>query len=518
MTRHIPNAAFTLSGCNAAAPVGGPAARAGAASPQPLNVVWLLLLVLLPACTPRTGGSGVTPWLAAGRFDQAAERLERQVPDRVADRDYVLAHARLGVTHLAAGHTDEALAAFEPAYELLRTQGVNADRTVASVLIHENVRVWKGEPFEQALTYTYYGMAQAQSGSWDNARAAFGNALFQLRDFGTDERGRRLDTEAIAARAYEAERRQRPGRPQRSAEDYLDHGYTPEASDFTLAYLLHGIASQQLGRPEEASDYFRQAQRLQPQLTPVIQTLRAGDYNTVLVVSAGMGPRKLAYGPSRSLTRFAPMSLSSGQPLIVDVDGKPWGRYPVASDLNPMSRDHRWNNLEQVRAAKATIGQLLTLGGAIVAYEGIRSRNTDTALVGAGILAGGLLLQAGAGADTRYLDVLPQRWHVVPLNLSMDTRSVTVRAADRPDRPMVLTDLTVPRAGEAQLFYVRLPVAAAREPVRLAERAGPWSRPVLAQTAAPGRGAVATSGGGGSSANGTSNGPHRPDRLLIERD
>ena len=95
----------------------------------------------------------------------------------------------------------------------IRDRGLNKDKTVRSVVFTEGVKVWKGEPFEQAMALVYYGFVQASQGSWDNARAAASNALFYLRDFeGEDEEEnatRVIDTEEIArlAAAYEAKQR-----------------------------------------------------------------------------------------------------------------------------------------------------------------------------------------------------------------------------------------------------------------------------------------------------------------------
>src|SRR5690606_3097559 len=124
------------------------------------------------------------------------------------------------------------------------------------------------------LALTYYGFVQAEQGSWDNARAAAGNALFYLRDFEdeqTDE-DRLIDTAEVARRAAEYERRHNQAGAQTdipTGDEYLDHGYVVEQSNFTLAYLLHAVASQQLDRPDEASDYFNRVLQLEPGLRPI---------------------------------------------------------------------------------------------------------------------------------------------------------------------------------------------------------------------------------------------------------
>src|SRR5687768_17761051 len=125
--------------------------------------------------------------------------------------------------------------------------------------------------------------------SWDNTRAAELGSLFQLRDFGKapgHPGPRRGATAASSA----------PDGP--TGED-LSTGYVAEKSDFVLGYLMAGVANQQIAaetgddsRAQEAADYFREAARLRPALAGLIDELRAGRYNTLLVVDYGRGPRK----------------------------------------------------------------------------------------------------------------------------------------------------------------------------------------------------------------------------------
>ena len=89
-------------------------------------------------------------------------------------------------------------------YEVLTTQGLNADKTVSAVLINENVKTWKGEPFEQALTYHYIATHWAMQQSWDNARAAINRSLFHLRDFSGEMEGK-VSTEQLARASWPAE-------------------------------------------------------------------------------------------------------------------------------------------------------------------------------------------------------------------------------------------------------------------------------------------------------------------------
>ena len=49
---------------------------------------------------------------------------------------------------------------------------------------HEKIKVWKGEPFERAMANFYLGLIYYMRHDYNNARGAFENALFKLRDYG----------------------------------------------------------------------------------------------------------------------------------------------------------------------------------------------------------------------------------------------------------------------------------------------------------------------------------------------
>ena len=407
-----------------------------------------------------------TPYAAMSKGDYARPRteLEQHMQPKRSDRAYLLDRMRVGVLTLSDGYPKSAQTIFEQVYDVLRTQGINRDKTVASVVINEDVKIWKGEPFEQALAMAYYAMVQAELGSWDNARAAANNSLFALRDFGEDEDGNRIDTYEIARRAVEYERAIEAGDTSDEAlkkANYLDNGYAVRDSDFTLGYLLAGIANQQLGRDDEADDQFLRALELNDGLDPLVSALRSGRYNTVLIVSYGLGPRKEGYGPDNALARFAPRFASDDSDLRVRIGPGQGRTYPVVTDVNRMAADHMWNNLADVRAAKSTLGTVLLYGGLIAAdYGSSHNNNRDAVIAGLSAMLAGAVMKAGAHVDTRYCDVMPQRFYVVPLYLSDPDQTVALEVVGRRSSKLVLAGLGPPTdaisPGRAQLRYVRL--------------------------------------------------------------
>ena len=433
------------------------------------RTVWLLpalifLLIVLSGCKSdyRPTPHGM---MRVGDFAGARDLVESQVEDDMEDRRYMLDRMRAGVLNLDAGDSRRSEKWFAEVYDVLRTQGLNEDKTVRSVVLTEGVKVWKGEPFEQAMALVYYGFVQASQGSWDNARAAAGNALFYLRDFegeGEDAsenaQPRRIDTEEIARRAAAYEAKQRGEEPEyKDGDDYLDHGYIAEENNFTLAYLLHAIASQQLGREDEASDYFNRVVKLSPAHRPLVKQLRAGDYNTIVVVADGLGPRKIATGPGKALSRFQPIDTTQTSARVSIVGQEPID-LPAITNVNAMALDHRWNNLEDVRIAKNVLGNVLVAGGLVIAAEGIEDESLEAAAIGAGIAGLGLLFKRTAKANTDYCDVFPQRLFVAAMNVTEPATTVSIDLPGVwPPGGATLRNLDPPLTNQAAFHYLRVP-------------------------------------------------------------
>jgi len=396
-----------------------------------------------------------------GDYGQAREAIEINLSHNPADKSYLLDRLRLLILTLADGQPDAAELAANELYALLRTQGINADRTVSSVVINERVKIWKGEPFEQALAYAYIGIQKAMRGEWDNARAAAQSSLFLLRDFGVNERGEKLTSEDLARKAATAEQQGK------SDESVIDRGYTPIKTDFTLGYLLNAISNLAIGRLDEASDNLNEVEALDPALAPLCAALRSGQYNTVLVVDYGLGPRKTAYGLDEALVRFSPRTPSDNRGLTARVRGPAgsedasWRDLPAATDINPMASSLMWNSLEGVRQAKSVIGNAMVVGGLIVAtadggHDESDQARTNRAIAGAAIALGGLLLKGSARADLRHCEFFPQRTYIAPLWVSEPCSTIEAEVPSDASSRTVLVNVDPPAAGSVQLRYIKI--------------------------------------------------------------
>lgn len=416
-------------------------------------LLFCICVVALAGCSSAPDRR-LRPLVTRGEYARAAARIESTMTDKRADRNFLLDRMSLGILRLADGYPQAAEAPLLEVFDTLRTQGINDDKTVAAAVFgEEGVIFWKGEPFEQALAFTYIAIQRAQNDQWDNSRAAAGSSLFLLKDFGENERGGRKSTRDIAEEAVRREQADRDS-------DYLDKGYTPVPTNFALGHLMAGIANIALaeGSPDreaEARDHFREAFTIEHALRPIADALVARQANAVFIVDYGLGPRKTRYGPDGALARFAPVTSSDSRPLHVYLNDKPPAAFPIACDVNLMAADHMWNNFEDVRQARSAIGQAMILGGVVTTA----SSGGDTGgWIGLGLILGGLLTRAGAQADIRHCETLPQRTYIATLWLPPGESTVSFEVPDDSGARLTLPGITPPDPLQPlKMFYVRLP-------------------------------------------------------------
>lgn len=405
--------------------------------------VVLVIVVVSGGCAARPDRE-LLAQTSAGEYGaarvRALESLDRGGPANAR----ALALLRYGVSALADGYPRSARPALVELFRLLRTQGLNEDKTLPAVVLNEDLKEWKGEPFEQAMAYHYVSLMSAMLGEWGNARAAAGESLFLLKNFG-ERYGGASGRVALAERAARAEAA--------GDADFLDTGYQPVRTDFALGYLMHAAASRSLGRTDEARDNLNRAVEANPALAPVANALLGGA-NTVFVVDYGAAPEKIAAGPAGSVEAFAVRTPSDRRGLSVRAGAGAAASWPVAADVNRMAADHRWNDLADVRAAKAVLGRTMTTAGAVVAA----GADTETELyAGLGILLGGLFLEGGAHADTRHAEVLPQRVYVAPVRIEEPGTVVELMVEGDPGSRLVLNPVDPPTGGEElAVYHVRL--------------------------------------------------------------
>lgn len=407
-----------------------------------------LLLFLLSACGCGPSKQQLMAQAAVsdyfiGDFESAAERL-RPLAD-TTDENFVLNNVRLGSSALVAYDLDEAERAFLRAYEVMNSVGVNdGGRSIGAALVDEKIRIWKGEPFERAMANFYLGLVYSMRQDYGNARAAFQNALFKLRDYGEAEGGEARRAEATGSEANGGEA---TGDGDGDADAYRD-----AENNFALAYLMLGRTFQRLGRDDDARDAFARAVELRPYLEPLADFDRNARSNVLLVVDYGQGPRKgsrfdgsiVAFGPT-------PAEVGPVPPPRVIVDGLPLdleGADRPLVDLLALAQDRRWQSIDTIRTFKSVVGTGLMAGGW---YEG--TRRDGNSAVALGLILGGLAAKATSQADTRQWEMLPRTVFLLPLELPPGPHDVLVEFPDVPGLRQEWHDLVAPDQGEATYYF-----------------------------------------------------------------
>jgi hypothetical protein len=386
----------------------------------------LLILGCHSDKTEKLGRRGVQDYLS-GNYAGATRQLTPL--GEKTDENYVLNNLRLGSAALAGYDLATAESAFLKAWEVINAGGVNSGgRSVAAVLVDEKLKIWKGEPYERALASFDLGLVYLMRNDFNNARAAFENALFKLRDYADPKDNKK--------------------------------NFTEQESTFVLAHILLGRCWQRLGRDDLARKAFDESNHLRPDLAPLADYARQAGTNVLLVVEYGFGPRKYEDFDG-TVVAFSPTPQTAGrvpEPRVT-VDGRNYalnGADRPTIDTVAMAADRRWQSIDTIRVSKDVIGTGLIAGGAgygLYRMNQDRVRPEDVAIAG-GLIAVGALLRASSNVDLRQWEMTPRTVFLLPLTLSPGKHDVTV---DFPAVGVSQTwrELAVPERGDAT-FYFRM--------------------------------------------------------------
>lgn len=384
-------------------------------------------LLLLAACneTPHNIQNAVA-FYYVGEYPQAEATMRG--PALKKDESFVLNNCRLGSCAIAAADYPTAEDAFWQAYTVMNSVNVNnGGRALGASLIQENIKVWKGEPFERAMAHYYLGLLNLRKGDYDNARAAFQNSLFKLRDYATDSK-----------KGPESSR------------------YAEYESQFALGYFGLGLSNLRLGEPQLAEASFAKAQQYEPGLATAIAQTKNRQTNTFIFVDYGRGPQQGPQGWYNEERVFGPTVEEAGPipQVLAGIDGNPItsaGTYSTCDTL-AMAQNQQWQDIDTIRKTKAVIGTGLIAGGLGATAFGAERRDVGVAAVGLGVAALGAALAASSQADVRYWEMLPRTVYVIPAALSAGNHQLTLSAGGSVIAP---TTITIPPKGDA-FVYVRL--------------------------------------------------------------
>ncbi|SPA18603.1 conserved exported hypothetical protein [Cupriavidus taiwanensis] len=349
---------------------------------------------------------------AAAWFDGDEKRLAAEADRFVADKpaelqrilhtlymegewNAVLNLDLLGLAAIEAGRPRLAERAFDmAAARILRIYADDPNaRQARSLWSAENVKDWKGEPYERAMTFYYRGLLYAHAGDYQNARAAFLQADIQ-NAFGQYERP--------------------------------DGGL----GSFALMAWLAAWASQCAGDPARAAEL---AARAAGAAEPFYAQTRGALPRHLSLFEAGLGPGKVTLGETRSLLGFLPQGAAPGAPRIgYGAQVKPLAA-GSAADLDRVALTRGGRPIQGILDGKAvfkentaaladTAGALSSglaqaalsgAGGNAGLAQGLGAAGAAGSLLS--LAAGALSSAANAEADTRYWASLPKTIYIEAL-------------------------------------------------------------------------------------------------------
>jgi len=236
----------------------------------------------------------------------------------------------------------------------------------------EDIKKFKGEPYERSMAYFLRGLLYLRAKDWSNARACFKSVQIQNLSW--------------------------------AGADWLE-----------------GWCARQLNETSEAERCWERAGRAH--LAP------PSDSDRVLCVALlGWGPIKIPEGKQGERLAYRKTSSQTTQARVQwDSSSK---SISLADDLYLQATGRGLRHMDAVNKEKAdakegaqTAGDILTIGGAGTAIAGAVGGDTTVAAAGLGAVAVGMATQGVASsmqpkADTRTWDLLPGRIGILPLTPS----------------------------------------------------------------------------------------------------
>jgi tetratricopeptide (TPR) repeat protein len=382
------------------------------------------LLAIATGCQDDSMGREAQYDYSVGNYPRA-ERVLKKAATKT-DENYVLNNDRLGSVALVNYDLNTAESAFLRSYEVINSANVNdGGRALSAAVVGENNKIWKGEPFERAMVNYYLGLLYYMRGDYNNSRAAFENALFKLRDYGSGDDPKQ---------------------------------YSEFESDFSLAYMMLGKCYLHLGQPDKAKNMFDLGVKERPDLANVAQGLSRPS-NLLIVADWGWGPVKITT-VDHAFAGFGPRPEEAGPiPLPrVYLDGHPaYLSAPPAPliDLLSLAQDRKWQDIDTIRAIKSVAGKALMGVGAAETLHGSGATghryNGNDVAIGLGLIAAGALLDASSQADLRHWEMLPRTVYLIPMQVPPGTHDVTVEFPT--GEQQTWHGLVAPAQGEATYYY-----------------------------------------------------------------
>ncbi len=379
----------------------------------------------------------------AGRYEDA----QRQFADLTQSThgSVILYLNERAMCSLALDNPAEAERHLRQVDALLNTYtSVEREKRAASVFGAEAEKVYRGDPYEQAMAYLLLALILLDKGDYDNALAACKSGI--LAD--SDATENLFDSDVALLHALEAKccllrgdqeafrtRRDAAVKSVQLTSEQVRDDFSKRLDLMALLRMSRG-ERKKLGETRSDNEIRAEIDRLSARLDQQVEAidgakllgpLYTGDYNTLILVPCGRSVKKARTGADAEMVIFVedrtaaelPDVYLDGQPL----DSKQRLATDVDVDFQAMTRGGRRMDaiLRGKAASRATtrgVGQTLTQAGSNVGGIG----GLGVALIGAAVqgTAGAMTPEA----DTRCWQTLPASFQIYALKLAPGSHEV----------------------------------------------------------------------------------------------
>ena len=397
-----------------------------------------LVLTAAPGCVARSQG-GKPPGMVGVEVPEGMGGYLTRLASE-GERNWVLHLNELAVEAMRRGDHDLARRALdESILNINAVFGTTPEAARArSIFFAEDVKLFKGDPYERSMTFLLRGLLYMQDRDWENARAMFRSGI--LQDSFAEEEQHRADWAIF---------------------DYLIA--VCEAQLRRPFYAEQAYARSQ-GILEDFPARYRELTGRSISTAPEIFALPVREHNLLVVTQVGSAPRKVRagrYGQYQAVERGA---RGTPSPALLRIDGDMLRtNVPIIDSVYYQAATRGGRPFDAIQGRKVIVKEASEILTVASLYSGMvvmdAAGNQDTALVGLGLVGAGIAFAIFAELVQTKADV--RQWTSLPdtVGVYMDTvpagrRHVSVSAGSGPP---ATGELYVPEPGEDLAVVVQLP-------------------------------------------------------------